>query len=156
MRPSASVTALYINELGPALNDMSAWINTWDDSTNSTHRGTLFLIQTTDSTKYATFTTGTVTDNGTYDTVVLTYVAGPGGFTAGQPLRFSSRAQAMPGAGSGDVVGPASATNNGIALFDAGTGKLVKSSAAVGALAYLEHGRQVHRSTTGAVSRPRT
>ena len=116
---------------------MSAWVNTWDDSTNSTHRGTLFLIQTTDSTKFATFTTGTVTDNGTYDTVVLTYVAGPGGFTAGEAVAFQFTRTGNAGAGSGDVVGPASATNNGVVLFDGATGKLVKSSAAVGALAYL-------------------
>ncbi len=133
----ASATALYVNEQGTGANDMSAWINTWDDSTNSSHRGTLFLIQTTDSTKYATFTTGSVTDNGTYDTVVLTYVAGPGGFAAGAAIAFQFTRTGNAGAGSGDVVGPASATNNGIALFDTGTGKLIKSSAAVGSLAYL-------------------
>lgn len=33
-------------------------------------------------------------------------------------------------AGSGDVVGPASATNNAIVLFDGATGKIVKNSAA--------------------------
>jgi hypothetical protein len=129
--------SLYINELGTGSNDMSAWVNTWDDSTNSSHRGTLFLIQTNDSTKYATFTVGTVTDNGTYDTVVLNYVAGPGGFTAGAAIAFQFTRTGNAGAGSGDVVGPAGATNLGIALFDGGTGKLIKSSAAVGALAYL-------------------
>lgn len=36
----------------------------------------------------------------------------------------------------GAVVGPASATDNGIALFDGTTGKLIKSSAAVGTMAY--------------------
>jgi hypothetical protein len=36
----------------------------------------------------------------------------------------------------GIVVGPASATDNGIALFDGTTGKLIKSSAAVGTMAY--------------------
>ena len=39
-------------------------------------------------------------------------------------------------ASNGDVVGPSSATNNGIVLFDGTTGKLVKSSAAVGTGAY--------------------
>ena len=41
------------------------------------------------------------------------------------------------GAGSGDVVGPASSTTNGIALYTDTTGKAIKNSAAVGALAYL-------------------
>lgn len=36
----------------------------------------------------------------------------------------------------GAVIGPASATNNGIALFDGTTGKLIKSSNAVGTMAY--------------------
>lgn len=39
------------------------------------------------------------------------------------------------GAGTGDVVGPASATNNGFAKFDGTTGKLLESSAAVIAVA---------------------
>lgn len=41
------------------------------------------------------------------------------------------------GPGGGDVAGPASSTNNGIALFGDTSGKLIKNSAAVGALAYL-------------------
>jgi hypothetical protein len=44
---------------------------------------------------------------------------------------------------AGDVVGPASATNNGIALFDGTTGKLIKSSSAVGTLAYVTGGTGV-------------
>lgn len=133
----ASVTALYINETGPGSADLSAFIASWDDSTNTTNRGTLFLIQTNDPTKYAIFTPGTVTDNGAYDTVALTYVAGPGVFTAGAAVAFQFSRSGNAGAGSGDVVGPASATNNGIVLFDGTTGKLIKNSAAAGALAYL-------------------
>ena len=116
---------------------MSAWVNTWDDSTNSTHRGTLFLIQTRDSTKYATFTTGTVTDNGSYDTVVLTYVAGPGGFTAGEAVAFQFTRTGNAGAGAGDVVGPPVRPTTVLCCLTAATGKLIKTSAAVGALAYL-------------------
>ena len=50
--------------------------------------------------------------------------------------------------GSGDVVGPASATNNGIALFDGTTGKLLKNSATQDGLIY---GLTVGRGA-GAVS----
>jgi len=50
--------------------------------------------------------------------------------------------------GSGDVVGPASATNNGIVLFDSTTGKLIKDSASSNGLIY---GLTVGRGA-GAVS----
>ncbi len=125
----ASVTALYINETGIGSADVSAYLASWDDSTNSTHRGTLYIIQTTDPAKYAIFTTGTVTDNGTYDSVALTYVSGPGGFTAGQACAFSFFRSGNAGAGAGDVVGPASATNMALALWDGATGKLLRNSA---------------------------
>ena len=55
---------------------------------------------------------------------------------------------ATAGGGSGDVVGPASATNNGIALFDGTTGKLLKNSSAQDGLIY---GLTVGRGA-GAVS----
>ena len=116
---------------------MSAYIGAWDDSTNSTHRGSLFVVQADDPSKYATYTIGTVTDDGAYFDVALTYVAGPGGFASGEECAFAVTRSGNAGAGSGDVVGPASATNNGIVLFDGTTGKLVKSSAAVGSIAYL-------------------
>ena len=45
--------------------------------------------------------------------------------------RVTSATNGSPGTGSGDVVGPASSTNNGFARFDGTTGKLLKDSAAV-------------------------
>ena len=51
--------------------------------------------------------------------------------------------------GSGDVVGPASATNNGIALFDGTTGKLLKNSSAQDGLIY---GLTVGRGAGGVSS----
>lgn len=41
-----------------------------------------------------------------------------------------------PGTGSGDVVGPSGAVNNGVALFDGTTGKLLKSGPVLAAIAY--------------------
>ena len=51
--------------------------------------------------------------------------------------------------GSGDVVGPASATNNGIVLFDSTTGKLIKDSATSNGLIY---GLTVGRGAGGVSS----
>jgi hypothetical protein len=41
------------------------------------------------------------------------------------------------GGGSGDVVGPASSTNNGVALWDGTTGKLLKNGAVLGSAAFV-------------------
>lgn len=53
--------------------------------------------------------------------------------TAGQVPRVNAGATALeyytPGAGAGDVVGPASATDNAVARFDGTTGKLIQNSA---------------------------
>lgn len=133
----SSVTSIVISETGQGGGDLSAWLASFDDSTNASHRGTLYIIQANDSSKYAIFTTGTVTDSGPFDQIALTYVAGPGGFTNGAVCAMSFTRSGNAGAGSGDVVGPASATNNGIVIWDGTTGKLVKNSAAVGNLAYL-------------------
>jgi hypothetical protein len=124
----SSVNTLFISETGVGGSDLSTYLLSWDDSTNSAHRGTLFIVQTTDASKYAIFTTGTVTDLGAHDTVALTYVSGPGGFTAGQACAFAFTRSGNAGAGAGDVVGPASATNMAVALYDGATGKLLRNS----------------------------
>jgi hypothetical protein len=61
--------------------------------------------------------------------------------TAGTNVTITNAAGAITiaasgGGGSGDVVGPASATANGIALFNSTTGKLIKDSAASDGLIY--------------------
>lgn len=133
-----SVTKAFINDTGLGSADMTAYVLSWDDSTNSTHRGTLFIVQATDPTKWALFTVGTVTDDGSYLDVALTYVAGPGGFTDEAECAFAFSRSGNAGAGSGDVVGPASVTDGRFALFDGGTGKLIKEHTGVpGALAVL-------------------
>jgi hypothetical protein len=58
---------------------------------------------------------------------------GSGGFsnvTVGSGLTFSAGTLSASGGGTGDVVGPASATDNAIVRFDGTTGKLIQNSAA--------------------------
>jgi hypothetical protein len=80
---------------------------------------------------------------GTAGAVGATGPAGAPGPTgaAGAPGAAGSTGPQGPagpvGPGGGDVAGPASSTNNGIVLFGDTSGKLIKNSAAVGALAYL-------------------
>ena len=46
----------------------------------------------------------------------------------------------LPAAGTGDVVGPASSANNGVALFDGITGKLIKDGGVLGSAAFDDSG----------------
>lgn len=82
----ASITAIYISETDADANGLAATIATWDDST-STVRGYLTLRKADTPGTFAQFSvSGAVTDNGTYDTLVVAYVAGSGTFSAADSL----------------------------------------------------------------------
>jgi hypothetical protein len=86
---------------------------------------------------FTTATSGTDYAPATSGTSIL-YGNGSGGFsnvTVGTGLSFSAGTLSATGAGgSGDVVGPSSATDNQIALFDSTTGKLIKAASTTGLL----------------------
>ena len=86
---------------------------------------------------FTTATSGTDYAPATSGTSIL-YGNGSGGFsnvTVGTGLSFSAGTlSATGGGGSGDVVGPSSATDNQIALFDSTTGKLIKAASTTGLL----------------------
>lgn len=86
---------------------------------------------------FTTATSGTDYAPATSGTSIL-YGNGSGGFsnvTVGSGLSFSEGTLSATGAGgSGDVVGPSSATDNQIALFDSTTGKLIKAASTTGLL----------------------
>ncbi|HYD58977.1 MAG TPA: hypothetical protein VEC35_01385 [Noviherbaspirillum sp.] len=82
----ASATKLYISETDADTNGIAAELATWDDST-STVKGTLKVAKSTDPTKFAIYRiTGSVTDNGTWNTFNLTYVTGAGSITDGDAV----------------------------------------------------------------------
>jgi len=94
-------------------------------------------IQGEDATVTAgTTTTGvagsnaTVVNSGTVYHAILDFTI-PRGNTGGQGIQGIQGIKGDkgdPGLGSGDVIGPASATNGNIAIFDTTTGKLIKDS----------------------------
>jgi hypothetical protein len=107
---------------------------TWDGTTlsstqvNITGQGTLRLQDTTGGEYVALRAPASLAGNYT-----LTFPADDG--TSGQALiTDGSGVLSWSTAASGDVYGPASATANGIALFDGTTGKLLKDSAATDGL----------------------
>ena len=95
-----------------------------------TAQGTLRLQDTTGGEYVALRAPATLGANYT-----LTFPADDG--TSGQALiTDGSGVLSWSTAASGDVYGPASATNNGIVLFDGTTGKIIKDSAAQDGLIY--------------------
>lgn len=137
----SSVTLIYLDNVEAAGGiTVSSFIDTFDDSTNPSGKGTLTFKDVNDPSKFVIFTvTGAVVDGSGYRKVPVTWVAGSGGFTAGAALGMSfDRAgdKGADGGGAGNVVGPATATDGGFALFSGTTGKLLQSGQAPGALAY--------------------
>lgn len=116
-----SVTALFISET----TDNGADLATLLSQLTSNHK--LYIQQADDATKFLLVTVTSTVDNGTDWTVNVT-VNDSGVLPDNNKdlgvIAFSASA----GGGSGDVVGPASATNTAIALYDGTTGKLIKNS----------------------------
>jgi hypothetical protein len=78
----ASITALNISETDADANSLAALIARWDDGT-STIRGELSFIKPSTGAFRTFDITGTLTDNGTYDTFSATPVASGGSFSNG-------------------------------------------------------------------------
>jgi hypothetical protein len=131
----ASVTAIAISALSADTGnpDVSDYVATWDDSTN-TDKGTLLVKN--DGTVHL-YSITAVADNGTWLQLAVTPVAVIGTFTDAQAT-FATFARSgnkgADGVGAGDVVGPAGATDSQIVLFDGSTGKAIKAATTTGLL----------------------
>lgn len=78
----SSATALYISETDRLGNNLTAVVQSWDDST-STNKALLEVIDLTTPANRAFFTiTGTITDNGAYDTIPVAWKSGATSLTA--------------------------------------------------------------------------
>lgn len=126
----ASVTAMAVNAVNSDAVDVSDFVATWDDSTN-TVKGYVEVRKEGSGAVLGLYRVTSVTDNTTWLQLALTYVSGSGTFTAADSLYISpyrTGDKGTDGAGTGDVVGPASATDNAIVRFDLTTGKLIQNS----------------------------
>lgn len=131
----ASATEAYIDNENRSAADVSAWLDTLDDNGNSSLRGTLYIyVPATPGVNFRIYSvTGSVVDGTGYRKLTIAHVAGGGSFTNGAEidLLFVPRgATGAAGAGTGDVVGPASAADGEDVQFDGASGKLIKSAAA--------------------------
>lgn len=116
---AASVTAIAIDDLSADSGspDVSAWVTSWSAG------GVLIVRAKLDPAKFAMFDVTSVTDNAGWTQLTVTHLAGPGGFTDAEGVVASfSRG------GTGDVVGPGSATADNVTLFNGPTGKLIRNS----------------------------
>ena len=84
----ASATEMYISEtsyFGSA--NVAAWIQSWDDSTNTTTKGILTIRSIGALGYFGIFAvTGSIVDGGTYDKVSITHVSSTGTWTAGDEM----------------------------------------------------------------------
>lgn len=115
--------------------DWTTGLDSLDDSTN-TVKGTWSLHKVGDATKRMVGTLSAVTSAVGYRklTVATTVFSSASPFANGDSVLFQFTRSGDAG-GGGDVVGPASATDSGFAKFDGTTGKLLKNSAAIVAVA---------------------
>ena len=81
----SSVTAIYVDNLDTNGDDISAFVDTWDESTNST-KAKLTLRQANDATKWAIFDVTAVADSTGYRTVTVSHVASNTLFDSGEIL----------------------------------------------------------------------
>lgn len=124
-----SATEMYISDVDGNAANVAALIAKFDDST-STVKGQLSIRNRSNPGQYLEFDVTGLTDATDYTKLALANGAG----SAASP--FSNAAIVVVGfvpngdkgdAGTGDVTGPASATDNAIARFDGTTGKLLQN-----------------------------
>lgn len=126
----ASVTAIAIDDLSADTGnpDVSPWVLTFDDSTN-TAKGLLRFRKVGDAAVYVDFTVTGLTDNAGWMQLSVIHVGSSGSIADGDALvsNFSrSGDKGADGGGGGDVVGPSSATDGNVATFNGTTGKLIR------------------------------
>lgn len=104
----------------------------WENSTAGGGSGTVTSVATAGLISGGTITTtGTITTSMATGKLVGRSTAGTGimeEITVGSGLTLSGGTLTATGGGTGDVVGPASATDNAVARFDTTTGKLIQNS----------------------------
>ena len=137
----ASVTAIAVNATNSDAIDVSDWIATWDDSTN-TVKGYVEVRKEGSGAVLGLYQLTSVTDNTTWLQLAVTYVSGSGSLSAADsvylvPYRTGNKG--ADGAGTGDVSGPSSSVDSEVALFNSTTGKLIKR-ASISGLAKLTSG----------------
>ena len=128
----ASVTAIAVNAVNSDGVDVSDWIATWDDSTN-TAKGSFTLRKEASGAVLGIFSITSVTDNGTWLQLNVAYVSGSGALSAADPVYLTPYITGNKGA-DGSVAGPGSSVDSEIALFSGTGGATIKRATTTGIL----------------------
>jgi len=153
----ASATEAYLDNVDAGGATVSTIFDLFDDSTTTT-KGFLRFEKTTDPTVWAQFAvTGSVVDGTGYRKITLGSGAGSGAFTNTDTFAILFSRTGDAGAGTGDVVGPASAVTGNVVSYNGTTGKLVADSGKLaadvvtGPAASVDSELAVFNSTTGKI-----
>ncbi|MGH6893723.1 MAG: DUF2793 domain-containing protein, partial [Dongiaceae bacterium] len=124
----ASATFLYISKTNRAGSSIAGKLLSLDDSTNTSRKAGLILTDPATEAQ-AFFNLSAITDATGYVKAAVSGHSGATSFSNGIAISLQDCRdgdKGADGAGTGDVVGPASSTDGRFALFDGATGKLLK------------------------------
>jgi hypothetical protein len=126
----ASVTEAYLDNNNAGGNDISDYLDYFDDAGDATQRGVvLFYDNAAPDENFAYFAvTGSVTDGTGYRKLALTHINSAGTFANGAELSVVFQPRGPAGAG---VAGPVSSTDNAVARWDGTGGSTLQNSTEV-------------------------
>lgn len=136
--PYSGATKLFIDNKEINGQDVTAWLDALDDSSNSPTRGRLNIVQADDHSKFVSFNvTGAVVDKTGYREVPVSYLAGNGSLTGRCAFTFGPAGQKGADGVGGNFYGSAATGLDGrLIVFDL-DGYHGKDGGAKGALANL-------------------
>lgn len=128
-----SVTRIYVDDLERNGADVSAWLESMDDSTNTDRRGDILLKSVTNPAYWLrVYVSGLVTDKTGYYEIVVTYVAHNGTLSGRVSFEFSRAGnKGLDGAGSGDVQTTGGVTSGHLVVYADGTGDVIQDGGAL-------------------------
>lgn len=138
----ASVTAIAVNATEAGGVDVSDFIATWDDSTN-TVKGYVEVRKEGSGAVLGLYSITSVTDNTTWLQISVTYVSGSGSFSASDPvylIPYRTGNKGADGAGTGDFSSNTSSSVDGEVVLFSGTGGKTGKRATGSGLAKLTSG----------------
>lgn len=123
-----AATAMYIDNTDNLAISQTGFLDSWDDISDTANRGTLYVRSKASAAILYTYrVTGNVVDGTGYRKVTLVPLSGAGTIANLADCWIIFEVAGAKGSGAGDVVGPASATDNYVAVYDGATGKLLKN-----------------------------
>ena len=100
----SSVSVLYVDDADDASADISGYVQSWDDVSNSASRGFVHVVKEGTTGTYALYkVTGAVTDASGYTKVPVSHIVSAGSFTDGDGVGVHFTQSGADGEGSGDM-----------------------------------------------------